>query len=122
MSNGGEGGLKPSIEVILHEYDGLRNEIVSRMDARFQLIGFLGIAATILGATELSSSSRWVLIIIALAVFAGIWFIFGLYVARCAQRLRDIETWVNGELGEKVLTWESSLPHGGFYSFIRGRK
>jgi hypothetical protein len=92
------------------------------MEARFQLVGFLGIAATILGTTEISTSSRWVLITIALAVLAGIWFIFGLYIARCAQRLREIETWVNSELGQKVLSWESSLPRGGFYSFIRGKR
>ena len=121
MCNGGQGGLQPRIEVVLHEYDALRDEIVSRMEARFQLIGFLAIAATILGATGIAKSSRWELIIIVLAVLVGVWFVFGSYIRGCAIRLREIETWVNDELGgEAVLRWESNLPRNGFRRFIRG--
>jgi hypothetical protein len=48
MRNNGEGGNQGGeIEVILHEYDSLRAEIVSRTDSRFQLIGFLGLAAVL---------------------------------------------------------------------------
>jgi hypothetical protein len=121
MCDGGQGGLQPRIEVVLHEYDALRDEIVSRTEARFQLVGFLAIAATILGTTGIAKSSRWVLIIIVVVVLIGIWFVFGSYIRRCAIRLREIETWVNNQLGgESVLRWESNLPRNGFRRFIRG--
>ena len=120
-NNGEDGGQGGEIEVILHEYDSLRAEIVSRTDSRFQLIGFLGLAATLLGITGLSASARVILIVAALIVFIGIWVYFGLYIKRCAERLREIEDEVNGKLGRPVLVWESKrLPRGRFpYNMIR---
>lgn len=46
MCDRGQDGLQARIEVVLHEYDALHDEIVSRMEARFQLVGFLAIAGT----------------------------------------------------------------------------
>jgi hypothetical protein len=87
-NNGEDSGQVGEIEVILHEYDSLHSEIVSRTDSRFQLIGFLGLAATLLGITGLSTSARVILIVAALIVFIGIWVYFGLYIKRCSERLR----------------------------------
>jgi hypothetical protein len=121
MCDRGQGGLPARIEVVLHEYDALHNEIVSRMEARFQLVGFLAVAGTILSATGIAESSRWILIIVVLAVLIGIWFAFGAYIRRCAVRLREIETWVNDQLGgDALLRWESNLPRNSFRRLIRG--
>ena len=110
-----------AIDIVLHEYDSLRAEIVSRMDARFQLIGFLAIVATLLGTTDISNSSRSLLIIAALILFTCVWLLFGFYIKRCAQRLREIEDEVNKEFKKPVLVWESKrLPGGRFpFNFIR---
>jgi uncharacterized membrane protein (DUF485 family) len=110
-----------AIDIVLHEYDSLRAEIVSRMDARFQLIGFLAIVATLLGTTDISNVSRRLLIIAALILFISVWLLFGFYIKRCAKRLREIEAEVNKKLGDDVLVWESRrLPRGRFlFNFIR---
>jgi hypothetical protein len=122
MSNEEKAGHQSrAIDIVLHEYDSLRAEIVSRMDARFQLIGFLAIVATLLGTTDISNLSRTLLVIAALILFACVWFLFGFYIKRCAERLREIEEEVNKKLGDDVLVWESRrLPRGRFpFNFIR---
>lgn len=120
MSSPGQDGLQPRIEVVLHEYDALRSEIVSRTESRFGLVGFLVIAATILGATGVADSLRWVLIVIVLVLLAGIWVVFGLYIRRCAERLKEIEASINDQLGgDPVLTWESELSVSRFRRLIR---
>ena len=57
VPRGSWGGKRGVIDVVLHEYDSLRAEILARSDARFQLIGYLGIAATLLG-TQISEGAR----------------------------------------------------------------
>jgi CcmD family protein len=114
-------GKSHAIDVVLHEYDSLRAEMQDRMTARFQLIGFLAIAATILGTTDISKLSRVLLTIFALLGFVIVWFAFGFYLRRLATRLREIEKEVNDKLGEEVLVWESmKVPRGRFpYNLIR---
>jgi ABC-type multidrug transport system fused ATPase/permease subunit len=122
MCNGGEASAKSNaIDVVLHEYDSLRAEIQDRMVARFQLIGYLGIAATLLGTTDISKLSRVLLITFAVIGFIIVWFSFGFYIRRLARRLREIEKEVNEKLGEEVLVWESKkVPRGRFpYNLIR---
>lgn len=106
------------VDVILHEYDALRAEIVSRSDARFQIIGFLSIAATLLG-TQISEGARGWLIGVTLGGFIAIWLRFGLLIRRCAGRLREIENFVNKELGSEPLVWENRQPRGLLHKWIR---
>jgi hypothetical protein len=61
----------------------------------------------LLRITGLSTSARVILIVAALIVFIGIWVYFGLYIKRCAERLREIEDEVNERPGRPVLVWES---------------
>ena len=119
MGNGEEGSSSNgAIDVVLHEYDALRTEILARSDSRFQLIGYLGIAATLLG-TQISGESRAWLIGIALAGFMLIWLRFGFLIRRCAKRLREIEDEVNSKLAMTVLKWENNQPRGFLYRIIR---
>src|ERR1700693_1602605 len=99
------------IDVILHEYDSLRAEIISRANSRFQLIGYLGIAATLLG-TSIGDWERWILIGVSLAGFMGVWVVFGLYIKKCANRLREIEHYIKGKVGPGLLVWETRLEGG----------
>ena len=98
------------IEVLLHEYDALRAEVVARASSRFQLLGFATAAAAVLGITkEVTNKGFWLWgILIALAVIAiVIWVVFRLYIHRCAGRLREIEKEINDELKEPALIWET---------------
>jgi hypothetical protein len=89
MCDGGEvSGKSHAIDVVLHE--SLRAEIQARMGARFQLIGFLSITATVLAAKNLSTQSRVLLIMFTLIVFIAVWFSFGFYIRRCARRLPSV--------------------------------
>ena len=119
MGNG-EKSSSPNgtIDAVLHEYDALRAEIVARSDARFQLIGYLGIAATLLG-TQIGGEARGWLIGIALAGFGLIWLRFGFLIRACAKRVREIEDEVNDKLATTVLKWENSQPRGLLYRLIR---
>ena len=121
MSNGERDDIRNRIvEVVLHEYDSLREEVLSRMNSRFQLLGLVSIAATLLGVSGLSSHWHWVLVIvIAALILLGLWLYFGFAIKRCAVRLRQIEEEVNGILDRQVLKWERRLPKGGFYNLFR---
>jgi hypothetical protein len=119
MGNGEEvSGRSGVIDVVLHEYDSLRAEILARSDARFQLIGYLGIAATLLG-TQISEGARGWLIGIALGSFIVIWLRFGFLIKKCANRLLEIEAEVNKELHTTALVWETRQPRGLLYRGIR---
>lgn len=121
MGNGEEGSNPNSvIDVLLHEYDALRAEVLARSDARFQLVGYLGIAATLLG-TQISKDMRGWLIVIALGGFIAIWFRFGFLMRKCATRLREIEAEINKKLPTTTptLVWETRQPRGFLYRLIR---
>jgi hypothetical protein len=122
MCHGGQDGINSlEIEVVLHEYDALRDEVLSRTSARFQLLGLLSIAATLLGVSSISRGWHWVVVVVvALIILLGLWLYFGFAIKRCAIRLREIEEEINGKLGGKqVLRWESRLPRGGLYNLFR---
>ena len=105
MSNGGgNDGQNLVIEVLLHEYDALRDEVLSRTSARFQLLGYLSIAASLLGVSNVSKNWIWVyLVVITLVTLIVLWLYFGWAIRRCAVRLREIEIEVNGTLGQEVI-------------------
>ncbi len=107
------------VDVLLHEYDTLRAEVLSRATARFQLLGFVGIAAALLGTQNIGTAWRTGLIIATLAGAVVIWWRFAYYIKTCAVRLREIEEEINNRVGERVLVWESSLPRDKYHRLIR---
>jgi hypothetical protein len=121
MRQGGQNDMqRQAIEVLLHEYDTLRDEVLSRVSARFQLLGYLGIAATLLGVSSISDGWHWVpVVVITLAIIVALWLYLGLAIKRCAIRLREIEDDVNEVLDKKVLRWENGLRGGGLYGLFR---
>ena len=107
MTINGEAG-RPAliIDVLLHEYDTLRAEILARANSRFQLLGFAGVVVALLGATH--NITLIIIVSVALAVAAVvIWIGFHLYINKCAARLMEIEARVNALFPEDVLVWES---------------
>ena len=121
MSDGEQSAIqRQDVEIVLHEYDSLRNEILSRANARLELLGLLSIAATLLGVSGFSEDWRWAyVVVIGFLILIGLWFYFGWAMKRCAIRLRQIEEEVNTALGRTVLRWESDLPQNGLSSLIR---
>ena len=121
MSDGEQSAIqREDVEVVLHEYDTLRNEVLSRASARLELLGLLSIAATLFGVSGFSEHWRWAYVVgIALLILIGLWFYFGWAMKRCARRLRQIEGEVNTAIGRTVLRWESDLPQKGLSSLIR---
>jgi hypothetical protein len=121
MCNGSQNDMHSQvIEVLLHEYDALRDEVLSRVSARFQLLGYLSIAAALVGVSSISQHWIWVyVVVITLAILFGLWLYFGWAIKRCAIRLRKIEDEINGILGREVLRWERGLPRSGLRSLFR---
>ena len=118
MANSGDAdGSALTIEVLLHEYDALRAEIVARTSSRFQLVGLAAVAATLVTAKWAGYWWGITLIILGTAVFAGvIWAAFRLYINRCAARTLQIENEINTQIkqintqtNESVLIWETHL-------------
>ena len=104
---------KVIIDVLLHDYDAMRAEIVSRTSSRFQLVGLAAVAATLVTAKW---ASGWDVLWISLGTVifgAIIWLIFRLFINRCAARVLQIEDKINNLLDTSrngpVLTWESHL-------------
>jgi sulfite exporter TauE/SafE len=121
MCNGERNDIQNRVvEIVLHEYDALREEVLSHMNSRFQLLGLVGIAATLLGVSGVSKHWHWVFVLaIATLILLGLWLYFGFAIKRCAVRLRQIEEEINSTLDRQVLKWERELPRAGFYSLFR---
>src|SRR5438067_2430716 len=111
MAESEEPNSEFAINVLLHEYDTLRAEIVSRASSRFQLVGLAAVAATIVTARwGTGKHQRGILeVTVALTILAGvaIWALFLFYINRCAGRLKQIEAEINKALGCSVLIWEN---------------
>ncbi len=112
MANSGETERVLNIDVLLHEYDALRAEILARANSRFQLVGLASVVAALLGAKELHGFDILWIALALFAVAAFIWVGFRLYINRCAARLWQIEHEINDAIKDTVLKWESHpLPH-----------
>jgi len=106
------------LQVLAMEYQSLNAQIVARLSARYQFLGFLTAGAAILAAASghpIFSAGTWVLGILAIGVF-----IFGLFcfwylgrtIAILAARIADIEKRVNKLVpaesadAPRLLSWE----------------
>ncbi len=80
MTNTEETDLDRTINVLLHEYDTLRAEILARASSRFQLVGLAAVAATIVtakwGTGKYQNLIVWVTIGATFAVALVIWLLF----------------------------------------------
>ena len=100
------------IDVLMKEYDMLRQVITSRCNNRFAVVGFLA-ALTAFISTESDLTSAWRLTIgaTAAALLLAIWWRFGQLIVEAADRVAVIERSINRMVGEELLMWESRIRH-----------
>jgi hypothetical protein len=104
------------VNVLMHEYDMLGQQILSRYSAQFQIIGVVGlIIGGLIAAISsgLSPKVGEILIASSLVIFVALFAWADSDVTKAAQRLIKIETDVNERTGENLLQWESVLNKGG---------
>ena len=121
---------KDKIDILLKEYDSLRQEILSRTNNRFLM---LGVVATFLGFVLFTDNSvfkcqifglstRVIVVISGVLVLLVIWLFFGYLVGTLAARVSAIERRVNELAGEKLLEWETRHGWGRWGRFSGVRK
>ena len=106
------------VEVLLHEYDSLRDEIQQRIAHVFQGVIICAVLATwLLGRTM--DGRFWVGATFMLLLIAAFGWFNGEDIKRAAAQLRAIEHHVNTLIGEDLLTWETQ--YGGAIAGYWGR-
>ncbi|HXH37721.1 MAG TPA: hypothetical protein VNN08_03760 [Thermoanaerobaculia bacterium] len=111
------------IQILLHEYDTLRNEIIGRTRDGFNLIAIT--AALLFGALSLFYGPAGAWPAIAVAVLSVGVFFFAAHetffrISLAATRIRELETRVNSLAGERLLSWEAESGAAGHGWFIQG--
>ena len=97
------------VEILLKEYDTLREEILQRANQRFQFLAISGaIGAVGFFTTSPFSPFQSVAIIVSAVAVVCVWWRLGQIIAECARRVAEIERRVNKLVGEELLDWERS--------------
>ena len=105
------------IQILLHEYASLRNELLSRYVAQYQSSAVLAVVSIglitlwsrgdVIGSTSISlMGGTFFLYLVVL-----IWIDYD--IAKAATRLRKLEKEINTRAGETLLTWETDWGLGG---------
>jgi hypothetical protein len=109
-STAGTAELTPTdqIEVMLHEYDTLRTEILNRINNRFTVVSiFFAIVGFSIATTHLVN----VLIIVpaGTAALYFIWRTIGAWIEHCSRHIASLERRINTEAGQTLLSWETRM-------------
>lgn len=103
---------KKMIDILLKEYDTLRQEIVSRINTRFTLLNLSLIALTFV-AVQLKGETKaiWAVVVLVgiFIVFATVWWSSGLLVCRLSRQVAVLEKRINSVAGQELLTWEHQV-------------
>ena len=123
---------KYKIDILLKEYETLRQEILSRANNRFLMLGMVG---AFLGYVLLTDnpilrihiwgiSMRAFILVIGVIGLLAIWLLFGYFVGTAAKRISVIERKINQLAGEELLEWETRYGWGrwGRFSGARNKK
>ncbi len=96
------------VDIIMHEYETLRTEIMNRCKNRQTMLAFLGaIAAFVLTRPDILPESKiWIAVGGFIFVFF-FWCFDGFLIGCCSSRVHEIERRVNELAGEKLLVWET---------------
>jgi uncharacterized membrane protein len=103
------------INIVLHEYDSLRDEIIQRWvgtqtDISVGVLVIIGVLTAVFSSGRITSAQ---IIVLGGVIFVGILiFGYGMWqvdrdTRKAAQRLREIESEVNQRAGEEILKWET---------------
>lgn len=111
---------KLKVQVLLKEYDTLRQEILGRLNNRFALVSF-GTGLSVFIASRTLSWRDWILVGVWLSLVLCLWWRIGVLMLRCSSRIAEIEKRVNEIVGDRLLLWESSLGGGWLKVLSSGR-
>lgn len=106
------------IEILLHEYDSLRDEIQERIGHVYQVVIICAVLATWLLGRNMDGRFWAGATLLILLITAFGWF-NGEDIKRAAAQLREIEQHINHLTGEDLLTWETQ--YGGAIAGYWGR-
>ena len=124
---------KAKIDILLKEYETLRNEITHRINSRFAIVGFTGaiIAFTIsqlkgvvwpeliwpLSVFGTTKEVAWPGSILGLAAvfLMALWRRLGTLIKRCSIRISEIEAQINNLAGQELLVWETRQRKTGIF-------
>lgn len=106
--------IRFSVNVILKEYETLRNEILNRTRARLQLLVLVGAVMPLVVGFE-ATAQTIAAGVTAMIIGITVWFWLGFNIKRCAERLREIEAEVNALVGQDLLKWETEMPKERWY-------
>ncbi len=101
--------VETTIEILLHEYDNVAEQILHRYDAQFQAIGAYGAVLVGLLALIFTVSFRWEivgLVGLATAIFVVVMLWIAADITRQGRWLRGLETEINRQVGAPILRWE----------------
>src|SRR2546421_9424266 len=94
------------VNIMLHEYDTLRNEILNRQNHLYQLFALAGLFFVWIAGHPIDLRF-WISIAAAILVLGfGYWFIFR-DTEKAAERLRQIEKKINDLAQDEILVWET---------------
>jgi hypothetical protein len=121
---------KGKIEILMKEYDTLRQEILSRINNRFLMLGligtFLGFALfadnSLLRSYIFGISSRGIVVVIGIVILVATWMWLGYLVGVLAARVSAIEQRVNELAGDELLEWETRHGWGRWGRYVGARK
>lgn len=100
-------------ELLLREYDSLRQEILQRLSTAYSHLGYFGTLVAIAAGVGNAKDWNWFtgfMGLLGLSILLWIFWNNWNWLRRCAEQVREIEGRVN-ELNEsaKLLTWESKV-------------
>ena len=121
---------KEKIDILLKEYDTLRQEILHRMNNRFLMLGITGsfLAFILLTDTSIINFSifgfpaRVVIFVFGLLALIFIWVWFGYLVGNIARQVSVLECRINEISGEDLLEWETRYGWGRWGKYLGAKK
>jgi hypothetical protein len=103
------------VQILLHEYDTLRAELLERHASLFHFYGFTTIAAVLLLTFFCTDggrrAARWLLALLGSVILAAT-VVINSDTVRLSKRIRQVEAEVNIRSGETLLRWESEWGWG----------
>ena len=111
---------KIRIEILLKEYDTLRQEIISRTNNRFAITGFFG-AVSLFAVTKegLDPFWRWAIVVAPLVILSVLWLWIKVAIDLCAHRIVGLERRINELAGDTLLEWETEVANRPADSVIK---
>jgi hypothetical protein len=100
------------VQILLQEYNTLRQEIIQRTNQGFQIYGVGAVFFVLLMGRSSYDQKFWIMLCIALIALLIASKISISGIGKAAKRLWELENAINGLAGEDLLVWEGQ--RGGF--------